>query len=84
MLFGLNLKKFYLAYLFVLQYQVVNAALLGRLNSPDQFNQHFKVSLGDACDLTAAKCGVCDNLMYLLFGYDAPQMNTVGNLNVFE
>ncbi len=59
------------------KYQAANTLLQGRLNSAGQFRKMFKVSPGDLCDLTATKCGVCDNLLFLLFGYDAPQVNNV-------
>lgn len=61
----------------VLKYNCVNIALWGRINSAQPFKTQFHLSPGDLCDFTATKCGVCDNLIFLLFGYDATQMNNV-------
>ncbi|ODN01192.1 Lipase 3 [Orchesella cincta] len=65
------------------QYHVANLALMGRFQSAQQFRQQFQVSPGDLCDLTATKCGLCDNLIFLLFGYDASQMNNTELPNMF-
>ncbi|CAL8134264.1 unnamed protein product [Orchesella dallaii] len=63
-------------------YKAVNLALMGKIQSPDQFRQQLKLSGGDICDLTATKCGVCDNLIFLLFGYNANQMNNTELPNI--
>ncbi|ODM93618.1 Lipase 3 [Orchesella cincta] len=64
------------------EYQIANLALMGRVQTLDQFRQQFKLSPGDLCDLTATKCGICDNLIFLLFGYNAPQMNNTELPNI--
>ncbi|ODM90624.1 Lipase 3 [Orchesella cincta] len=64
------------------QYEVANLALLGRIQGGGQYRKLFKVSPGDLCDLTATKCGVCDNLVFLLFGYNAGQMNNTELPNI--
>ncbi|ODM93978.1 Lipase 3 [Orchesella cincta] len=63
-------------------YQIANLALMGRIQTVDQYRKQFKLSPGDICDLAATKCGVCDNLLFLLFGYDANQMNNTELPNI--
>ncbi|CAL8134276.1 unnamed protein product [Orchesella dallaii] len=64
------------------QYEIANGLLMGRTQSAGQFRNKLKLSGGDVCDLTAAKCGVCDNLVFLLFGYNAKQMNNTELPNI--
>ncbi|CAL8134270.1 unnamed protein product [Orchesella dallaii] len=63
-------------------YQAATLALMGKIQSAGQYRKQLKLSGGDICDLTATKCGVCDNLIFLLFGYDASQMNNTELPNI--
>ncbi|ODM99120.1 Lipase 3 [Orchesella cincta] len=53
-----------------------------RVDELTEIQKYFGLSLGDLCTPTATRCGVCDNLIPLLFEFDAPQTNYT-NLPLF-
>ncbi len=52
----------------------------GKLPNAQQLRTTAHLSPGDFCDLTASKCGLCDNLFFAMYGYNAPQFNNVSKL----
>ncbi|ODM99121.1 Lipase 3 [Orchesella cincta] len=65
--------------------QNIVGPLIGqRVDEPTKFQEYFNVSLGNFCTPTAARCGVCDNFGYLVFGFDAPQTNYTNVPNILS
>lgn len=63
-----------------LQFKVTNSLFYGRVPNAQRIRAAAHVSPGDLCDATALKCGLCDNLMFAIFGYNAPQVNNAREL----
>ncbi|CAL8134258.1 unnamed protein product [Orchesella dallaii] len=64
------------------QHRPTNTSMSGKFENIHHLRQYLKRSPNEICDPTAKKCGICDNVMFLLFGYDAWQMNATELPNI--
>ncbi|CAL8080476.1 unnamed protein product [Orchesella dallaii] len=62
---------------------LLDPVLRGRIEQPYELMSLFNVSLSSACTPTAARCGLCDKI-FLLFNYDAGQMNYTNLPNILS
>ncbi len=49
----------------------------GRIEKPEELLKLMNASVADFCTPTATRCTICSELLFAIFGYDAPQVNYV-------